>query len=72
MEGDLEAAKRRAAVARRLDPRAFSGALAAMLIEQTEGNAEAARRIFQLATSQPILPNGATLIDELMRALAKR
>lgn len=71
MEGDIEGAKRRAAVARRLDPNAFSGALAAMLIEQAQGNTKTARRIFELATKQPILPNGATLMDELVRTLGK-
>lgn len=71
MEGHIEVANRRAAVARRLDPGGFSCALAAMLLEQSQGNAEAAQRIFELASKQPILPNGATLMDELVRGLGK-
>lgn len=71
MEGDVEAAKRRVTVARRLDPGAFSGALAAMLLEQAQGNTEAAQRIFERAAKQPILPNGATLMDELVRTLGR-
>ncbi|MDC0886190.1 tetratricopeptide repeat protein [Altererythrobacter sp.] len=69
LQGDTESAERRIEVAKRLDREAFSTALAAMLWEQSQGNQEKAEQIFRIATKQPILPNGSTLMDELVKAL---
>lgn len=71
LEGDVEAAARRAEVARRLDRSSFSVALAYILLEQSKGNRDRAQQIFQAAMAQPILPNGSTLMDELVKALGR-
>ena len=69
LQGEMESAKRRLDIARRLDRDAFSAALAAILWEQAEGRSENARKIFEKVASQPILPNGSTLMDELVKAM---
>ncbi|WP_160778083.1 tetratricopeptide repeat protein [Parerythrobacter jejuensis] len=69
LQGDTESAERRIEVAKRLDREAFSTALAAMLWEQSQGNQEKAEQIFRIASQQPIMPNGSTLMDELIKAL---
>lgn len=71
LQGDIEAATRRMVIARRLDRESFSGALAATLLEQSRGNQEKAEQIFKRALAQPILPNGSTLMDELVKALGR-
>lgn len=69
LEGNVEAAKERTEIAQRLDRESFSAALAAMLYEQSQGNQEKAQQIFRIASQQPILPNGSTLMDELVKAM---
>lgn len=69
LQGEREAAQRRIEVAKRLDRNAFSTALATMLWEQSQGNQDKAEQIFRIASQQPILPNGSTLMDELVKAL---
>lgn len=69
LQGNTESAERRIEIAKRLDREAFSTALAAMLWEQSQGNQEKAEQIFRIASQQPILPNGSTLMDELVKAL---
>ena len=56
-------------VARRLDRTAFSTALATILWEQSHGDPANADQIFRIAVSQPILPNGSTLMDELIKSM---
>lgn len=72
LEGDQKAAQRRIEIARRLDREAFSTALATMLWEQSQGNPEKAEQIFRIASQQQILPNGSTLMDELVKALGTK
>lgn len=71
LQGDIEAATRRMEIARRLDRESFSGALAATLLEQSRGNQEKAEQIFRMALAQPILPDGSTLMNELVRTLGR-
>ena len=69
LSGRVEEAKRRIEVARRLDRTAFSTALATILWEQSHGDPANADQIFRIAVSQPILPNGSTLMDELIKSM---
>lgn len=71
LQGEAASAQRRIAVARRLDRRAFSASLAAMLWEQSHGHPEKAERILQSALQQPIMPDGTTLTHALVKALTK-
>ncbi|QUL37951.1 tetratricopeptide repeat protein [Erythrobacter sp. JK5] len=68
MAGDLEAARRRMEIARRLDNQSFSAALAGIVIAEAEGNPDRARRIFEIASSQPLSHDGKTLAQLLTRA----
>lgn len=67
--GQTDEAQRRIEIAKRLDRNAFSTALAAMLWEQSHGDPAKAEQIFRIAVQQPILPNGSTLMDELVKAM---
>ena len=71
LQGATDAARRRLEVARRLDAASFSTALGAMLLEQQEGDPAKAEQIFRIAAKQPILPDGSTLMDELVKSLVK-
>ncbi len=71
LEGESEAARRRIEIASRLDRDAFSTALARMLLEQSQGNAEKAEQIFRIASQRSILPDGSTLMDQLVKAMGR-
>lgn len=65
LEGRIEEAKRRAAIASRLDRESFSTALAAMLIAAGEGDPERARKIFESALRAPIDGDNRTFAQAL-------
>jgi Tfp pilus assembly protein PilF len=67
IEGQIDSARRRAEVALRLDRKCASAALANMLIASAAGDKEKARRIFELAVTMPIDPNGRTIAQALAR-----
>lgn len=67
MSGDLNDARRRADIARRLDRESFAGALAASLIAASEGDATKAERIVALALQVPVDAEGHTIAQALAR-----
>ncbi|WP_448661543.1 tetratricopeptide repeat protein [Sphingomonas sp. CJ20] len=67
LDGHIEEARRRTAIATRLDRESFSAAFASMLIAASEGNAEQAARIFETALRTPIGPDGKTLAQSLAK-----
>ncbi|MEO1730525.1 MAG: hypothetical protein AAFR64_07280 [Pseudomonadota bacterium] len=69
LAGDMEAARRGAKVARRLDPSSFSGSLALILLAQLEGKPRQAREILQRALSTEVLPNGKTLQRAILQTV---
>ena len=60
MEGKAESARQHLEVALRLDRNSFSAALAGVLLASSDGDGDRARRIFEMALKQPIMP-GKTL-----------
>lgn len=71
LAGNTMEAQRRIAVAKRLDRDAFSTALASMLWEQSQGNADKAEQIFRIAVRQPVGVDGTTLLDELIKSMSR-
>lgn len=65
-ENKLASAKRRAAVALRLDPACLSGALARSLLLAGEGQAEKANAIREAALNAPLGPNGRTIAQTMV------
>jgi tetratricopeptide (TPR) repeat protein len=65
-EGNLDAAKRRADIALRLDKNCFGGMLARMLLLEAKGNAAAAARIWEKAMETPTGVDGKTLGEALI------
>ncbi|MEI9851963.1 MAG: tetratricopeptide repeat protein [Sphingomonas sp.] len=71
LDGRIDEAKRRTAVALRLDRQCFSGALAAMLLAAGAGDGDKAKRIFETALDTPTGDGGRTIAQSLAR-LASR
>lgn len=71
LEGDLDSARRRIAIARRLDRTSFSAALADMLLAAGSGDAERSRRIFEAALATPLDASGRTLAQSFARLGAR-
>lgn len=69
LEGDLPSAQRRIEVARRLDRKSFSAALAGMLLAVADGESDKARRTFEFAANQPLTLDGKTLLQALAEML---
>lgn len=67
LAGDLDAARRRTAVALRLDREGFAGALAAAMLAAGDGDAAKAERIVTLALSTPLDDRGTTIAQALAR-----
>ncbi|MBO9714812.1 tetratricopeptide repeat protein [Sphingomonas sp.] len=65
LEGRVDEAARRTAVARRLDRESFSTALAAMLLAAGKGDKERAAKIFETALNMPMDEKGRTLAKSL-------
>ncbi len=73
IDGDLEAAQRKAKIATRLDPSCFSAALAMVMINEARGNSEQAASILKTALNKPGLHNGMSLKDAIVKsAIASR
>ncbi|MGQ7829949.1 tetratricopeptide repeat protein [Altererythrobacter sp. Z27] len=70
LKGNIKEAERRMEVAKRLDRKAFSTALASMLWEQSQGNPDKADQIFRTAVQQRVGVGGTTLLDELIKAMS--
>ena len=68
LDGQPDAARRRAEIAARLDRKSFSAALVEALLKADDGNAEAAQRIVEQALNQPIGGSGRTLAEALTRS----
>lgn len=71
LDGNLEEARRRIAVARRLDRASFSAALAEMLLASGTGDADKAKRIFEIALATPLDASGRTLAQSFARLSAR-
>lgn len=71
LEGHIEEARRRTAIAQRLDRESFSAALASMLLAAGEGNSERAAKIFETALHTPIGDDGKTLAHSLAKLGAR-
>ncbi|WP_162235994.1 tetratricopeptide repeat protein [Sphingomonas sp. Leaf22] len=67
LAGDLDAARRRTAVALRLDRESFAGGLAAAMLAAGDGDAAKAERIVTLALSTPLDDRGTTIAQALAR-----
>jgi tetratricopeptide (TPR) repeat protein len=67
LEGRLESAQRRTAVALRLDRNCFAGALAKVLLLAGQGDIRSAERVRNIALNAPIGPNGRTLAQAMAR-----
>jgi Tfp pilus assembly protein PilF len=67
LEGKLDQARQRCAVALRLDRQCFSGALAATLLSAGAGDADTAQRIFEKALHTPVDASGRTVAHALAR-----
>lgn len=67
LDGRVEEARHRIAIARRLDRSSFSAALAEMLLASGSGDAEKAKRIFEVALATPLDGGGRTLAQSLAR-----
>jgi tetratricopeptide (TPR) repeat protein len=65
MAGEFESAARQSEVALRLDRHSLGGALARVLLLESQGNPDAAARIRDTVLSAPIGPGGKTLIQAL-------
>lgn len=70
LQGEKEAAERRMKVSRRLDPQSFSTALATVLWAQSQGNRGRAEAVLEVALNQQIMPDGSTLLDQLVKSMA--
>ncbi|MCW4463809.1 tetratricopeptide repeat protein [Sphingomonas sp. BT-65] len=71
LEGKLDQASRRVAIAKRLDRASFSAALAEMLLAAGSGDAEKSRRIFEAALATPFDASGRTLAQSFARLGAR-
>lgn len=67
LEGHLDQARHRLAVAKRLDRASFSAALAEILLAAGSGDAEKSRRIFETALATPLGASGRTLAQSFAR-----
>lgn len=67
LSGNFEAARHRLEIAQRLDRQSFSVAFTAMILAAAEGDEARAQRIFEIAASQPLTPDGKTLAEALAR-----
>ncbi|MBD8679362.1 tetratricopeptide repeat protein [Sphingomonas sp. CFBP 13720] len=67
LAGDVVGGRRRAVIARRLDPASFSAALAAAMLAAGDGDAAAVERIVGLALTTPIDDGGTTIAQALAR-----
>lgn len=67
VEGSIDAARKHAEIALRLDRKCFSAALAQSLILQSDGNQEKAAQIIDKALNTPIDAEGKTLANMLVR-----
>lgn len=65
LQGDRASCERRMEIARRLDRQSFSTAFAQMLLAASDGDADKAQRIFEMAIKQPIDAKGRTIADAL-------
>jgi tetratricopeptide (TPR) repeat protein len=70
LAGEIEAGRRRAQVAGRLDPHCFGAALAKSLLAQQSGDAKTADKIRRIALNTPIGDDGRT-IASTMAALGR-
>ncbi len=64
-DGRREDAERNVRIASRLDRECLSAALASILLAEGAGDADRARRIFDLAVDRPLYEGGATLAQHL-------
>jgi Tfp pilus assembly protein PilF len=71
LEGKVDQASRRVAIAKRLDRASFSAALAEMLLAAGSGDAEKSRRIFEAALATPLDASGRTLAQSFARLGAR-
>ncbi len=71
LDGHVEEARRRTAIALRLDRESFAAALASMLIAAGEGNSARAATIFETALHTPIGADGKTLAHSLAKLGAR-
>lgn len=67
LSGREDEGQRMAEVARRLDPKSLTGALAHAMSLSREGDAEKARRIIERAMTMPITSDGKTLAQAMSR-----
>lgn len=67
IDGNIDQAEQGAKVALRLDKASLGGALAQSMLLDTQGKADAAKKIRQRALSAPITPDGKTIADALAR-----
>lgn len=65
VEDDLESARRRTAIALRLDSACFAGALAKSMLLEREGKGKAAQKVRDAALNFPIGPGGKTIAKSL-------
>lgn len=65
VEGHLDDARRRTEIALRLDKRCFGAALAKSMLLEKSGHAQMAQKIREIALSQPIGPNGETILQAM-------
>lgn len=71
LDGNIEEARRRIAIARRLDRASFSAALAEMLLASGSGDTDKAKRIFEIALATPLDASGRTLGQSFARLAAR-
>ncbi|MET4682546.1 tetratricopeptide repeat protein [Brevundimonas faecalis] len=71
LQGDVEDARRHAATARRLDKETLGGALADLLLAQSEGRTELADRIREAALTMPVGPGGQTVAEALAQVATR-
>jgi tetratricopeptide (TPR) repeat protein len=65
-DGDIDGAQRRSAIALRLDRNCFGGMLSKMLLLEAQGDADAARRIWDKAINLPAGADGKTLAQAMI------
>jgi len=68
VEGDVDAAQRKAEVAGRLDPNGFSSVLAKIILANSKGQPENAQALLERALSSSVLPDGTTLAQAIARS----
>ncbi|WP_447726048.1 tetratricopeptide repeat protein [Sphingomonas koreensis] len=71
LAGKLDDARRRIAIARRLDRASFAAALAEMLLAAGSGDAEKSRHILETALATPLDASGRTLAQSFARLVAR-